>query len=133
MKSKPKEPIHHSFHTLKWHHGYATFHFMKHINQYHAADITSDQKSASAAQSSPRSKNNGIWDVAIESYRKLPVLLQGADPLGFWRDNSLHRLLLPLAASVSAVPATEATCERLFKAGGQESTSARLRLLGSKC
>ena len=30
------------------------------------------------------------------------------------------------------VPATEAICERLFKAGGQVSTSARLRLLGSR-
>ena len=27
---------------------------MKHINQHHAADITADQKSASAAQSSPQ-------------------------------------------------------------------------------
>ncbi len=35
-------------------------------------------------------------------------------------------------ASVSAVPATEAICERLFKAGGQVLTSARLRLLGSR-
>ncbi len=52
-------------------------------------------------------------DVAIESYRKLPVLPQEADPLGFWRDNSassLLRPLLPLAASVSAVPATETIC-----------------------
>ena len=74
-------------------------------------------------------------DVAIESYRKMPVLPQDADPLGFWRDNSassLLRPLLPLAASVSAVPATEAICERLFKAGGQVLTSARLRLLGSR-
>ena len=60
---------------------------------------------------------------------------QDADPLGFWRDNSassLLRPLLPLVASVSAVPATEAICERLFKAGGQALTSARLRLLGSR-
>ncbi len=74
-------------------------------------------------------------DLAIESYRKLPVLPQDADPLGFWRDNSaslLLRPLLPLAASVSAVPATEAICELLFKAGGQVLTSARLRLLGSR-
>jgi len=66
---------------------------------------------------------------------KMPVLPQDADPLGFWRDNSASSLLrppLPLAASVSAVPAAEAICERLFKAGGQVLTSARLRLLGSR-
>ena len=32
--------------------------------------------------------------------------------------------LLPFAASIAAVPATEAICERLFKAGGQVLTSA---------
>ena len=52
LKSKPEEPIKYSFYTLKWHHGYATSHLMKHINQYHAADIPADHKSASAAQSS---------------------------------------------------------------------------------
>ena len=46
--------------------------------------------------------------------------------------SSLLQPLVPLAASVSAVPATEAICERLFKAGGQVLTSARLRLLGSR-
>ena len=74
-------------------------------------------------------------DVAIDAYRKMPVLPQDADPLGFWRDNSTSSLLqplLPLVASVSAVPATEVICERLFKAGGQVLTSARLRLLGSR-
>jgi len=54
LKSKPEEPIKYSFHTLKWNHGYATSHLMKHINQHHGADITADQKSASAAQSSPQ-------------------------------------------------------------------------------
>ena len=39
---------------------------------------------------------------------------------------------MPLAASVAAVPATEAVCERLFKVGGQVLTSARLRMLGSR-
>ena len=74
-------------------------------------------------------------DAAIDAYRKMPALPQEADPLVIWRDNSassLLRPLLPLAASVSAVPATEAICERLFKAGGQVLTSARLRLLGSR-
>ena len=36
------------------------------------------------------------------------------------------------AASVAAVPATEAICELLFKAGGQVLTSSRLRLLGER-
>ena len=42
--------------------------------------------------------------------------------------------LLPFAASrsIAAVPATEAICERLFKAGGQVLISARLRLMGSR-
>ena len=79
--------------------------------------------------------SNHELDTAIDAYRKMPVLSQDADPLGFWRDNSASSLLqplVPLAASVSAVPATEAICERLFKAGGQVLTSARLRLLGSR-
>jgi hypothetical protein len=65
----------------------------------------------------------------------MPVLPQEADPLGFWRDNSASSLLqplLPLAASVSAVLATEAICEQFFKAGGQVLTSARLRFLGAR-
>jgi hypothetical protein len=48
-----------------------------------------------------------------------PLLSQDADPLVFWRDNSASPLLqplLPVVASVSAVPAIEAICERLFKA-----------------
>ena len=40
--------------------------------------------------------------------------------------------LLPLAASTAAVPATEAICELLFKAGGQVLTSVLLRLLGER-
>jgi hypothetical protein len=53
-------------------------------------------------------------DETIDAYRKMPVLPQDAHPLGFWRDNSASTLLLPLlplAASVLAVPATEATCK----------------------
>jgi hypothetical protein len=74
-------------------------------------------------------------DVAIETYRQMPVLSQDADPLRFWEANSTATVLqplLPLVASVSAVPATEAICERLFKAGGQVLTSARLRMMGSR-
>ena len=74
-------------------------------------------------------------DASIDTYRKMPVLSQDADPLDFWKDNSaspLLKALLPLAASVAAVPATEAVCERLFKVGGQVLTSARLRMLGSR-
>ena len=73
--------------------------------------------------------------MAIDAYQKMPVLPQDANPLVFRRDNSalpLLQPLLPLVASVSAVPATEAICERLFKAGGQVLASARLRLLGSR-
>jgi hypothetical protein len=73
--------------------------------------------------------------MAINAYRKMPVLPQEADPLVFWRDNSASpplQPILPLVASISALPASEAICERLFKAGGQVLTSARLRLLGSR-
>ena len=88
---------------------------------------------ASSSQHSS-SESNSI-DVAIETYRQMPVLSQDADPLRFWETNSAATVLqplLPLAASVAAVPATEAICERLFKTGGQVLTSARLRLLGSR-
>ena len=69
--------------------------------------------------SSCQSPSNHDLDMSIDAYRKMPVLPQDADPLVFWRDNSASPLLqplLPLVASVSAVPATEAICERLFKA-----------------
>ncbi len=65
----------------------------------------------------------------------MPVLSQDADPLRFWEANSAATVLqplLPLVASVSAVPATEAICEWLFKAGGQVLTSARLRMMGPR-
>ena len=75
-------------------------------------------------------------DTALEAYKRMPALSQDSDPLLFWRDydtpTSPVLPLLPLAASILAVPATEAICERLFKAGGQVLTSARLRLLGSR-
>ena len=73
---------------------------------------------------------------AIEHYRKMACLDEDSDPLSFWRGyevpGSVLELLLPLAASIAAVSATEAICERLFKAGGQVLTSARLRLMGSR-
>ena len=67
-------------------------------------------------------------------WRKVTATAIGGKSLSL-RDNSASSLLqplLPLAASVSAVPATEAICERLFKAGGQVLTSARLRLMGAR-
>jgi hypothetical protein len=69
--------------------------------------------------SSGQSSTNHDLDMAIDAYRKMPVLPQYADPLVFWRDNSASPLLqplLPLVASVSAVPAIEAICEQIFKA-----------------
>ncbi len=75
-------------------------------------------------------------DAAIHQYKQLPVLEEREDPLQFWRGwdmpGSALAPLLPLAASEAAVPATEAICEQLFKAGGQVLTSARLRLLGER-
>jgi hypothetical protein len=118
MKSKPEEPIQNSFHTLKLRHR------------------KFEKRSDEVPTPAPKRPRTGFFDalpefieegppmssiadtdstheldVAIESYRKMPVLPQDADPLGFWRDDSaslLLRPLLPLAASVSAVPATEA-------------------------
>ena len=75
-------------------------------------------------------------DAAIDQYRKIPCLDENSDPLLFWKGYDVPRSaleqLLPLAASIAAVSATEAICERLFKAGGQVLTSARLRLMGSR-
>jgi hypothetical protein len=79
--------------------------------------------------------SNNYLDIAIDAYKKMPVLSQDGDPLGFWRDNSVSSLLqplLPLAGSVAAVPATKAICECLLKAGGQVLTSTRLCLMGSR-
>ena len=76
------------------------------------------------------------FDAAIHQYRQLPVLEKREDPLQIWRrwpgdmPGSALAPLLPLAASVAAVPATEAICELLFIAEGQVLTSSRLRLLG---
>ena len=89
----------------------------------------------SGSQAVPAASDSMGLDVAIETYRQMPVLSQDADPLRFWEANSTATVLqplLPLVASVSAVPATEAICERLFKAGGQVLTSARLQMMGSR-
>ena len=70
------------------------------------------------------------WNIPTDA-----CLSQDADPLKFWVANATNTVLQPLlllVASVSAVPATEAICERLFKTGGQVLTSSRLRLLGSR-
>ena len=75
-------------------------------------------------------------DAAIEQYRKIPCVDENSDPLLFWKGydipGSALEPLLQFAASISAVPATEAICERLFKSGGQVLTSARLRLMESR-
>ena len=75
-------------------------------------------------------------DAAIQQYRTIPCVDENSNPLLFWKGydipGSALEPLLPLAASISAVPATEAICERLFKSGGQVLTSARLRLMGSR-
>jgi hypothetical protein len=59
----------------------------------------------------------------IKHYRKIPCVEENSDPLLFWKaydvPGSVLEPLLPFAASIAAVPATEAICERLFKAGGQ--------------
>jgi len=63
----------------------------------------------------------------LQKHTLMYVLSQDADSLRFWEANSsdtvLHPLL-PSVASLAAVPATKAICERLFKAGGQVLTSA---------
>ena len=75
-------------------------------------------------------------DAAIEQYRKIPCLDEDSGPLLFWRGYDLPgsalEPLLPLAASIAAVSATEAICDRFFNAGGQVLTSARLLLMGSR-
>ena len=76
-------------------------------------------------------------DAAIEQYRKIPCIHENSDPLLFWKGHDIPgsalEPLLPLAASISAVPATEALCERLFKSGEQVLTSARLRRALNHC
>jgi hypothetical protein len=90
----------------------------------------------SSAARNEISQKSDLLDAAIEKYKQLPLLEDSADPLEFWRGwdhtGSALEPLLPLAASLAAVPATEAICERLFKAGGMVLTSARLLLLGSR-
>ncbi len=53
---------------------------------------------------------------------KIPCVDENLDPLLFWKGYDLPgsalEQLLPFAASIAAVPATEAICERRFKAGG---------------
>ena len=54
-------------------------------------------------------------DAAIEQYRKIPCIDENSDPLLFGKGHDIPgsalEPLLPLAASISAVPATEAICE----------------------
>ena len=57
-------------------------------------------------------------------------LLYLRDKVIFSNENFLH--ILFRKGSIAAVSATEAICERLFKAGGQVLTRAWLRLGGSR-
>ena len=75
-----------------------------------------------ADSSQHSSSDSHSIDVAIETYRQMPVLSQDADALRFWEANSAATVLqplLPLVASVAAVPATEAICEQLSRQGGK--------------
>ena len=81
-------------------------------------------------------KRKDMLDAAIQHYLRIPCVHENSDPLLFWKEydvpgSALEPLLL-FAASIAAVLATEAIFERLFKAGGQVLTSARLRLMGSR-
>jgi hypothetical protein len=61
----------------------------------------------------------------------MPILAQNADQLRFWGaifKATVLQPFLPLEASVAAVPATEAICERLLNV----LIGVRLRLLGSR-
>ena len=86
------------------------------------------QSDAAEGRSHSVQKRRDMLDAAIEHYRKIPCVDENSDPLLFWKaydvPGSALEPLLPFAASIAAVPATEAICERLFKAGGQVLTSA---------
>ena len=94
------------------------------------------QSDAAEGTGSSVQKRKDMLDAAIQHYRKIPCVDENSDPLLFWKaydvPGSALEPLLPFAASIAAVPATEAICERLFKSGGQVLTSARLRLMGSR-
>jgi hypothetical protein len=95
-----------------------------------------DQTQCAEGTGNSVQKKKDMLNAAIEQYRKIPCVDEDSDPLLFWRGYDLPgsalEPLLPFAASIAAVPATEAICERRFKAGGQVLTSARLRLMGSR-
>jgi hypothetical protein len=97
------------------------------------------QSDATEGRSHSVQKMTDMLDAAIEHYRKIPCVDENSDPLLFWKaydvPGSALEPLLPFAASIAAVPAlaTEAICERLFKAREQVLTgAAQLRLMGSR-
>jgi len=69
-KSKPGEPPTYSFYKLKWNHGYATTHLVKHVNQKHADDLVSDQQSTSEAAAQSSTKQSKISEARGSSMSK---------------------------------------------------------------
>jgi hypothetical protein len=80
-----------------------------------------DQSEAAGETGNSIQQKKDMLAAAIEQYRKIPCVDENSDPLLFWKGydqpGSALEPLLPFAASIAAVPATEAICERLFKAG----------------
>ena len=65
LKSKSGEPIKYSFHTLKWHSGYATSHLMKHVHQYHKAELNIDQESPAKVTGQSSAQHKNISDALV--------------------------------------------------------------------
>jgi hypothetical protein len=144
LKSKPGEEIKYSFYTLKWQQGYATSHLMKHVNQSHAGDMKSqaDSESVSAAQSTRQSR---ITEARVSVMSKTQrdsitkdlvrnMVFEDKEPYSVFERPGFRKCIERLNPAYNPPNrvTVAAICERLFKAGGQVLTSARLRLLGSR-
>ena len=62
-----------------------------------AAFINEGAPSSATSNSTPSAGESEMLDIAISTYREMPVLQQDDDPLRFWEANSTSTVLQPLS------------------------------------
>jgi len=71
-----------------------------------------------------------MWASDIDLYKSLPNALPRTDPLLWWKTNQFQfPTLATLAKRYLAIPASQASCERLFSIAKNDVTETRTRIL----
>ncbi len=70
------------------------------------------------------------WGQEINLYQSLPKALPKADPLLWWKNNQFQfPVLAKLAMMYLGIPASQASCERLFSIAKNDITETRTSML----